>query len=275
MACLDVDSEANEFDFMNTKPTRSIKHQFSVLMVWMAVVFSGCAQVGFFGGSADLPSEPELTSQQREELDIKFGLTRIIERKGQIDDAKKSYLEIVQVEPSYHPALHRLGVIAAAQEDLQQAIEWLESAAELNPDSAELLGDLGYTSLLSGQIEPAQNYLNQAFNLAPDDPRITNNLALVKGYQGKLDEALSLFRRCNPESQALANIGYLNSQLGDLEQARHYFHAALNIDPTVEQAANGLVEIEKLSLPTAGTSTPVSAEAPRDLEVSITTGTGR
>jgi len=251
----------------NTNMKRS-KNQIIIGMLLLTLA-PGCAQLARWSGTPELPIEQELTTEQRDQLDIQFGLTRIVERKGQLEEAEKSYLEIIQLEPDYYQALHRLGVIAASQENLNQAIDFLESAVEIQSDSAELLGDLGYTCLLSCQVEKAEHYLSQAFDLTPDDSRITNNLALTLGYQGKLNEALRLFRRCNPESQALANIGYLHSQLGDFEQARRYYHAALDIDPTVEQAANGLVELEKIALVE---NTEVIDEAPPmqpGLEVSI------
>jgi Flp pilus assembly protein TadD len=114
--------------------------------------------------------------------------------------------------------------------------------------------------MLMGDMPMAEQSLGQAFQASPNDPRITNNLALVVGYQGNLKEALTLFRRCNAESEALANVGYLLSQRGDMEKARQYFHEALNLDPTLRQAADGLVEVDKaMKLMAAAIEQPVEA----------------
>ena len=216
------------------------------LLILFALV-SGCAQISVWKTKNDIPVTDELTAEQLEELDLQFGLTRIVERKGQLDEAKKSYQMILEIDPSYSKATHRLGVIAAQREDIDLAIELLLSAEKITPNSANLLADLGYVLLLDRQLTAAEEYLSRAFELNSEDPRITNNLALAFGYQGETERALDLFRRCNPESQSLTNIGYVHSQLGELERARHYFHAALDIDPKIQQAAAGLVEVEKLS----------------------------
>lgn len=242
-----------------TFPTRNAKQLAHVLLaIMVSTSFCGCAMVQFSESQNDVPVNNELAERQREELDIQFGLTRIIERNGELEEAKKSYAKIVAADQSYSPALHRLGVVAAQQEELETAIEFLSAAIELEPESASMLGDLGYVYLLDSQFESAEKYLAQAFEMDSDDPRITNNLALAMGYQRKIKRSLSLFRRSNPESQALTNIGYIYSQLGELEQARRYFHAALDIDSSVQQAAIGLLEIDKLSQGSDFLSEPIS-----------------
>ena len=249
-----------------------------LLAIILATSFCGCAMMQFSKFNDDVPVKSELTERQREDLDIQFGLTRIIERKGETEEAKKSYKKIVDADPSYSAALHRLGVVAAQQEELELAIGYLKSAVELEPESASMLGDLGYVYLLDSQFESAEKYLAQAFELDSNDPRITNNLALAMGYQRKIKRAIRMFRRSNPESQALANIGYIYSQLGELEQARRYFHAALDIDSTVQQAALGLLEIDKLSQGSDMQTEPISESEllksqlleSQPLEVSVT-----
>ena len=250
---------------------RNVEGAFAISIFVCLLLVTGCTPLSVRSGNQNIPVQKELTQKQLEELDVQFGMTRIVERKGNIEDAQKSYEAILEVSPDYYPALHRLGVIAAGQEDLRLALSYLESAVELAPQSAELLGDIGYVYLLNGDLEQAHKSLSIAFDNAPHDQRITNNLALVTGYQGNLNEALTLFRRCNPESQALANVGYLLSQRGDYERARDYFHQSLNIDPTVRQAANGLIEVAKVIEQRESKEAASGPKEPQ-LQVSISNG---
>ncbi|MCA9187696.1 MAG: tetratricopeptide repeat protein [Pirellulaceae bacterium] len=207
-------------------------------IVLILALLSGCSTLVNFAPQA---SERSIQDQ----LELKLGMAQMAERNGALADARQAYEEIVASNPANVLALHRLGVVAVKQGDLERAIDYLQRAVALGTPSAELMSDLGYAHLLRGELNDAAAMLSHAAELDPDNGRIVNNLALVAGYQGRLDECLALFRRVNSEAESLANLGFVLSQLGDLEGAKRHFLRALDLDPSLKAAANGLYYVEQ------------------------------
>jgi Flp pilus assembly protein TadD len=179
-------------------------------------------------------------------LELKFGVARMAERYGALSEARASYLELLKTDPNYVPALHRLGVVALKLEHLDESLDYLHQAADAGTPSSELLGDLGYAQFLKGDLEPARKTLEKALETSPTDKRLMNNLALVVGHQGRIEESLELFRRVGGEAESLSNMGFIMSQSGRLADAKRYFHRAIELDPTLDAAAKGLLDLHRL-----------------------------
>ena len=204
-------------------------------------VFAGCTPL------TNLKLE-SIESSDLTDVEIQFGIARAIERKGNYIKARDAYLEILAQTSKHAPSLHRLGVIAVRLDDLDLAVERLQTAVQLDSANKEMLGDLGYAQFLNSNYEAAADSITKALILDPSDKRNLNNMALVFGYQGKMKDCLNLFRRVNDESEALNNLGYVFSQTGDLEAARRLFHKSIDLNPKANKAANALVELQRAAV---------------------------
>ena len=74
------------------------------------------------------------------------------------------------------------------------------------------------------QYPQAAELYEQLLTLSPNDAEIHNNLGLTLFYSGRADEALRTLDEgvaANPEHQRIwLTLGYVNSQLGNIERAR-------------------------------------------------------
>ena len=220
-----------------------------------AMLLTGCSSVmmpGSPGASLfdQLPRAGMLSGSNAasdESLEINFGMARVAERNDRVDQAVKAYHEILSKYPNHAPTLHRMGVIAARQGRIDEAMNYFMNAAELEEPSAELLSDIGYAQYLANDYDSAAATLQKAAYLSPDDERVVNNLAIVLGMQKKYSDSLGLFRQTGSEAESLAGVAFAQSQTGELEQAKLTYHRSLEIDSSLEVAANGLMELERHS----------------------------
>jgi len=86
------------------------------------------------------------------------------ELDGQPEKAKEQYLAAVRGDPTFHPALNDLGVLAAKSGELSDAQGYFDAALEAKPDYDYAAYNLGVALLRSGpqNFLAAQHYLARA-----------------------------------------------------------------------------------------------------------------
>ncbi|MDH3491005.1 MAG: tetratricopeptide repeat protein [Gammaproteobacteria bacterium] len=98
------------------------------------------------------------------------------------------------------------------------------------------------------QFQQAANAYERLLRLEPENAEIHNNLGLTLHYLGRSDEAL---RRLNdgvavdPENQRIwLTLGFVNSQVGNVEQARKALTTATKIgsNESIRQSAMRMLE---------------------------------
>ncbi len=148
---------------------------------------------------------------------------------GRLDEAAKLCRDILREDAGNPDALHRLGLIVRDRGQKEKALELLRRASRLMPDSAEIHSDLGKT--LAGYrdfgaaiqrfecalaIDPARvddypllaaaygevgrsdrvlETCERAMKFADDDPRISGRIATAMMMQGRMTDALEIWRR--------------------------------------------------------------------------------
>ena len=203
-----------------------------------AILLVGCTQTANF-------TESEIFDRTDDQIELQYGMARMLERKKMLKEARDAYLEILDSKPNYAPALHRLGVVSVKLNDLEKGIEYFEMATDNSDEDAELLADYGYALFLSGDSAGAKLRLNSAREIDSSNQRFINNLAIVVGSDGETEKSLELFRLVNSEANALCNIGFVMSQNGQYQEAKDYFHRSLDMNPKLKKAANGLIQIHQ------------------------------
>jgi Tfp pilus assembly protein PilF len=224
-------------------------------------ILSGCARFPNVTGSAlVLDAEKGLSATNEQDAEFRFGLARLTERNGSPSDARKAYEKILQEDPKHTGARHRLAIVIMKQGQVAEALDHFRLAVESAPTaSAELLGDYGYALYLSNDLDQAETQLFRAVKLDPSDKRTVNNLAIVSGMQGDFARSAELFRSIHPDSEAMANLAFIQSQAGQISKAKKSYHLALGMDPTLKVAATGLMEIHQSGLTTETDSRVVPA----------------
>jgi Tfp pilus assembly protein PilF len=174
-----------------------------------------------------------------------LAMARLTERRGQVADAERLYLDVIAKSPDVALPHHRLGVIRTKQGRFQEAEQHFARAMALAPANAELLSDVGHFYYLNNSPQQAEQCLRRALELAPNDARASNNLAVMLAEQGRYEESLAMFRRNGTEARAHANIAYMYAQQGEMERAAEHYSRALTLDGTMRPAAQALVQLAR------------------------------
>jgi tetratricopeptide (TPR) repeat protein len=95
-----------------------------------------------------------------------------------------------------------------------------------------------------GKLDEAVSLFREALKINPEFKEAYNNLGIALLSQGKLDEAISQFRealKINPEYvNARYNLGTLLANQGKLDEAMSHFREALRLNPKFVEAYNNL-----------------------------------
>ena len=163
-----------------------------------------------------------------------LGLGLIQLRTRKYEQAKIYLSDALEGKPNLELWLahNGLGTIADIEGNYTAAIEHYRSALRLNPHSAQILNNLGYSEYLSGNWDKAMMHFLQAVNSDRKFDRAWYNIGLVYTRQGKYEDAFDAFRNVLDTPQAYNDIGYLSMLDGYYDIAEHYYQKAIKTSPS-------------------------------------------
>lgn len=227
---------------------------------WLGVL--GCL-VSLTGCATFSPRLPQFGQSPEADTNAQFNAARMHEHDGHNDKAKQVYTELLATNPSHAAAHHRLGVMHVKQGDLEAGVRHLRQAQQINPADEELQTDLGYALFLQNNLDESARVLRDVVSRNAANKRAANNLGLVLARQGMAGESLNLFRQAGGEAAAHTNLAFVYSQMGDLDKAEAEFSKALDEDPELHSAAEGLVQLYELKQKRGGAEAQQLAGGPR------------
>ena len=126
---------------------------------------------------------------------------------------------------------HAPAVRSRAEEELAALLRSLEE----NPDSAQLLLDLGVAFARRGDTLRSIEYFRRGIEVAPESSALHSNLGLSLQKYGRLSEAVDCYHRAlqfDPaQSAAWHNLGNALNELGQVEEGRDAYRRCLEIAP--------------------------------------------
>jgi len=179
-------------------------------------------------------------------MESKYSFARLMERRGQHEQARKLYGKILEGQPEHAEVHHRLAVMAARDARFAEAHERFEQALEAGGRKAQLLSDIGYAYYLEHRLAEAEKILREAIQLEPELKSARTNLGLVLGMQQRFAESLDAFKHAGSEADAYSNLAYVHAQLGNYQRAQALYSRALTLDETIRPAALAMVQLAKL-----------------------------
>lgn len=99
--------------------------------------------------------------------------------QGDGDGARQIFQELAEAEETKAEGLHGLGLLALAAGDLDAAVDQLEQAVALRPDSSAFLNNLAVAQMRARLYYPAKNTLARALELNRDHAEAWANMGLV------------------------------------------------------------------------------------------------
>ncbi len=129
-------------------------------------------------------------------LQVLFWLGAAYERTGQLPEAEGEFRRLLSLDPEFAPALNYLGYMWTENgQNLQEALELVNRAVELDPDNGAYIDSLGWAYFQLGRYREAQDHLERAAELIPDDAVIVEHLGDLHQAVGDLSRAREYYRR--------------------------------------------------------------------------------
>ncbi len=166
---------------------------------------------------------------------------------GRIADAEARYTEILDQDANHPDALHLLGVLKLQQGHADKAVELIERAVSLKPDSAEMHVNLGAAHRSNENPAKAAGVYRRSLDLNPDMDAAHFNLghALkeMEDFEGAA-KAYTTYLAKNPnDAEALNILGDTYLKLGRYDDAMDAYESALIYDPRQAGAVSNIATI--------------------------------
>ncbi len=149
---------------------------------------------------------------------LRFQLGEAYERSRRYNDAADQFQAVLALQPENSHALNYLGYMWADNgENLEQALELIRRAVDLDPNNGAFVDSLGWALFRLGEFEQARRHLERANQLVPRDSTI------------------------------LEHLGDVYVALGDSQRAREAYEQALaiNDEENVESVRRKLSELSR------------------------------
>lgn len=131
---------------------------------------------------------------------LRYQLGAILERQDRYDEAEQQFKALLEEDPDLANVLNYLGYMLADRGvRLQEALEYLVKAVDLDPYNGAYLDSLGWAYFRLDELEKAELYLQKAHRMAGPDPVI------------------------------LEHLGDLYVKLGDRVKAREYYQHSISV----------------------------------------------
>ena len=129
-----------------------------------------------------------LTSTQLDAIAI---LGSNLYEQGRPAEAATIFEGLIALDANNYYGHAGMGALALSEEKLDEALEYLKTAARLNPNDPTVHANLGETLLCKGQFNEAAVELEKALKLDPDgrDPGANRARGILQGVQAAMNGA--------------------------------------------------------------------------------------
>jgi len=121
--------------------------------------------------------------------DILFIRAASLERLGRFDEAEDAFLELLETDPGDANAANYLGYLWADRAvRLEEALELVNLAVEVEPENPAYLDSLGWVHYRLGAMEEAEYWLRRAIEFNGDDGTLLAHLGEILLASGEVEE---------------------------------------------------------------------------------------
>ena len=168
-------------------------------------------------------------------------------KQRRVEEAIKTALKAIELEPDYGVAHYNLGNLYAGQGKFDLAQRYFEEALRLYPNYADVHANLGQLIAERGDIANGIGYFQKAIELNPSLARAHLNLGVALAQQGKTAAAVGPLQQAaqlSPASpQASFYLGSVYAAENRYAEAAAAFNQALRIEPDFAPAHQSLAQV--------------------------------
>ncbi|VTS04011.1 tetratricopeptide repeat protein [Tuwongella immobilis] len=173
-----------------------------------------------------------------------FAQAAAAHQAGQLAEAERGYLAVLESSPDYPAALTNLGVIRMRQGHTDSAIQLYQRAIAVEPDNPDTHFNLGNALRKVNRLQEAASCYQQTVHRNPQHYGGFYNLGLVLLSVGNLEQACLCFQRTieiNPAlPEAVNHLGDTLGRLGRTDEAIQVFRQLIQQFPDFHRAYNNL-----------------------------------
>jgi tetratricopeptide (TPR) repeat protein len=171
---------------------------------------------------AALAKAEELSKGPGELEDVYFLSGAIYERQKKHDLAEEKFRKVLEINPESAITLNYLGyMLADANIKLQESLELLKKAIELDPYNGAYLDSIGWAYYRLEKYDLAEDYLLRAVNRVSRDATIHDHLGDLYFKTGRLHEAAAEWERALAAWQATSPTEHDSDAVAKLEDKLH------------------------------------------------------
>ncbi|WP_430410758.1 tetratricopeptide repeat protein [Kordia sp.] len=160
------------------------------------------------------------------------------------DKSSKIIDELLSETPNEGNLFFLKSQIAAQLDKATEALNLVNQSIELNPYEADYFGFKGMLLMGSKKFEEALHTVNEGLQLNPKNNACLNlraRLLTKLNRKEEADETVEHLLFDNPEDDyAHANVGWVALENGDTKKALHHFKQALQLNPNMQYAREGM-----------------------------------
>ncbi|MCL5030845.1 MAG: tetratricopeptide repeat protein [Bacteroidetes bacterium] len=168
--------------------TKQLKHLITFFVLLMVML------------DATLIAQPDALRTNNNKIE-KAGdnlLDQLTEGEDDIESVRKYYEKILEEDSTNYDALTNLGVIyqyAGGRENMEKSLGYFEKAVKFHPQKARAYHNLGILNSIIGNLDEGVNNLNKAAELDSKSPNSIRQLGIIYLQNEKLNEAIESFNR--------------------------------------------------------------------------------
>lgn len=159
------------------------------------------------------------------------GLGQALFQMRKHNEAEKSLLKAIEINPKLWKARNFLGNIYDLRKEYDAAQKMYAEAITLNPREISLYNNLGVSLSLSGNYEAAIQAYMHALETNGQKAKVYNNLGLVLAKTGRYEAALDSLRKGTDSARANNNLGCAYMANGEYKEAAQFFKKAIEVSP--------------------------------------------
>jgi len=156
-------------------------------------------------------------------------------RAGDLDEARRRYLSVLQRDPSCADAWHLIGVLVQQMGDAQASIQFIARAIELAPDRAMYYANLATALHKLRRMDEAVDLYRKALELDPGFVDAACNLGNTYAWLERYEDAHAAYAHAVNKDPACARAHYGQGQAhlatGAEPAAIAAFRCAVTVDP--------------------------------------------
>jgi len=185
-----------------------------------------------------------ISEYKRDHLNELFSLAVQHHKRGDLENAKLLYKEILEANPAYYPALGNLAILEREFENYNVSKKLLKQTLQINPNYAGAHVCLGSLYQELGELQKAVNHYQQVVKINPNYADAHNNLGSLYQELGELQKAINHYQQAikinSNHSNSYYNLANSYRKLGELQKAINHYQQAIKINPNYADAYNNL-----------------------------------